>query len=104
MLNNGKYLIKGDKMASYSASMITVDIYGNPITAGGSFGNISIDGRLSLACAIEIARDSFKKEADFKHANYQGFAIEKTTRFVDYRNPVMVDTQLKAADVTYLLS
>lgn len=91
-------------MASYSASMITVDIYGNPITASGSFGNICIDGRLTLDSAIDIARETFKKEQQLKHANYQGFAIEKTTRFVDYKNPVMVDTQLKANQVPYLLS
>lgn len=90
-------------MASYSASMITVDIYGNPITAGGSFGNISVDGRLTLQAAIQVARDTFKREAQFKNANYQGFAIEKTSRFVDYRDPVMVDTDLKAEQVPYLL-
>ncbi len=90
-------------MASYSASMITVDIYGNPITAGGSFGNISVDGRLTLQAAIQVARDTFKREAQFKHANYKGFAIEKTSRFVEYRNPVMVDTDLKADQVPYLL-
>lgn len=91
-------------MASYSASMITLGVYGEPITASGSFGNISIDGRLSLDSAIEVARETFKKEAQFKHANYQGFAIEKTSRFVEYRNPVMVDTKLKADQVPYLLS
>lgn len=90
-------------MASYSASMITVDIYGNPITAGGSFGNISVDGRLTLQAAIQVARDTFKREAKFKNANYQGFAIEKTSRFVEYRNPVMIDTDLKADQVPYLL-
>lgn len=90
-------------MASYSASMITLGVYGEPITAGGSFGNISIDGRLTLDSAIEVARETFKREAQFKHANYQGFAIEKTERFVNYHNPKMVDTNLKPSEVPYLL-
>ncbi|AXC38938.1 UNVERIFIED_ORG: hypothetical protein [Escherichia phage CMSTMSU] len=28
-----------------------------------------------------------------------GFAIEKTTRFVNYKNPLMIDTNLKANEV-----
>jgi len=88
-------------MASFSATMFKLSAMGDKVIAGsGSFANISIDGRLSLAAAIEVARENLKKEAG---AAYIGFAIEKTSRFVDYKNPVIVDSQLKAKEVMFLL-
>lgn len=88
-------------MASFSATMFKLSAMGNKVIAGsGSFANISIDGRLSLAAAIEVARENLKREAG---AEYIGFAIEKTSRFVDYKNPVIVDSQLKAKEVMFLL-
>ncbi|AMM43574.1 hypothetical protein FDG95_gp417 [Pectobacterium phage vB_PcaM_CBB] len=77
-------------MASYSASMIVKDLAGKPCLACGSFGNIAIDGRLSISRAIEIAEESFKKESKFQNSEYLGFVIEKTSRFVEYRNPSII--------------
>lgn len=87
-------------MASYSATMITKSLSGKPVTGCGSFANICIDGRHSLSTAIDVARETFKKEAG---SDYMGFAIERTNRFVEYRNPKMVDTELSANQVEYLL-
>ena len=87
-------------MASYSATMITRGLNGSLMSGTGSFANISIDGRHHLQNAIEIARDVFKKEAG---ADYLGFAIEKTSRFVDYRNPRMIDTVKTAKEIAFLL-
>lgn len=92
---------KVNKMASYSATMFKKSATGYKVIAGsGSFANISIDGRLSMAAAIEVARENLKKEAG---KDYIGFAIEKTSRFVDYKNAVIVDSQLKAKEVLFLL-
>ncbi|WNA15646.1 hypothetical protein XaC1_3 [Xanthomonas phage XaC1] len=82
---------------SYSATMIVNGTTGKPIAASGSFRNISIDGRLSLENAKNVAREAFKKEGE-----YMGFAIERTEKFVEYKNPVMVDTVLKSTDVAFL--
>ncbi len=88
-------------MASFSATMFKSSAMGDKVIAGsGSFANISIDGRLSLAAAIEVARESFKKEAG---ADYMGFAIEKTSRFVDYKSPMIIDSELTAKEVMFLL-
>lgn len=88
-------------MKSYSATMIETGLFtGKPTTACGSFGNISIDGRLSFENAVEVARETFKREAGEK---YIGFAIEKTERFVNYMRPVIVDNKAKAEDVAFLL-
>lgn len=90
---------------SYSATMIdrAVTDKNKFITCGGSFCNIRIDGRHSLETAINVARDIFKKEASFSKSEYLGFAIEKTSRFVDYKNPVIVDNKVKAKEVLFLL-
>ncbi len=91
-------------MASFSATMFKKSATGDKVIAGsGSFANISIDGRLSLEAAIQVARETFKKEANLDMHCYMGFAIEKTSRFVDYKNPVIVDSQLKAKEVLFLL-
>lgn len=90
-------------MASYSATMIVTGTTGKPMSGGGSFANINIDGRLSLDAAIAIARKTFKKECNFNKQDYLGFAIGKTTRFVDYKSPKMVDTTLTARQVNFLL-
>lgn len=90
-------------MASYSATMIKKGLTGTPMSGTGSFENINIDGRLSLVDAIETARKVFKSEAQMKNSEYLGFAIERTKRFVEYRNPKMVDTELSATQVEYLL-
>lgn len=88
-------------MASFSATMFKLSVMGDKvIAASGSLANISIDGRLSLAAAIEVARNNLKKEAG---ADYIGFAIEKTSRFVEYKNPVIVDSQSKAKEIMFLL-
>ncbi len=88
-------------MASYSATMFKKSATGDKVIAGsGSFANIDIDGRLSMAAAIEVARDNLKKEAG---ADYMGFAIEKTSRFVDYKNPMIIDSELTAKEVLFLL-
>lgn len=76
---------------------------GKPITGSGSFANIRIDGRLQLISAIDIARDYFKRECYVNHQEYMGFAIEKTERFVDYKTPIMCDTDLTAKEVAFLL-
>ena len=90
-------------MASYSATMIVTGTTGKPMSSGGSFANINIDGRLSLDAAIAIARETFKKECNFNKQDYLGFAIEKTARFVNYKSPKMVDTTLTARQVNFLL-
>lgn len=90
-------------MSSYSATMIVTGLTGKPMSGGGSFANINIDGRLSLDAAIAVARETFKKECNFNKQDYLGFAIEKTSRFVDYKSPKMIDTELKAKDVAFLI-
>lgn len=90
-------------MASYSATMIVTGLTGKPVIGVGSFANINIDGRLSLDAAIAVARETFKKECNFNRQDYLGFAIEKTARFVDYKSPKMIDTELKAKDVAFLI-
>lgn len=90
-------------MSSYSATMIKKSTSGKPIAGSGSFANISIDGRLSLDSAIQVSRDTFKKEAEFKESEYLGFAIEKTQKIVDYKNPLVVDNNIKAQDILFLL-
>ena len=90
-------------MSSYSATMIIKDMNGNPTSAGGSFGNINLDGRLSMQSAIDAAKEVFKNECTVSKLDYMGFAIEKTNRFVNYKKPLMIDTNLKANEVGYLL-
>ena len=77
-------------MAGYSASMIVKDLTGKPCLACGSFGNIAIDGRLSISNAMEIAEKSFRDEARINNSEYLGYVIEKTSRFVEYRNPSII--------------
>lgn len=55
-------------MASYYATMLTRDLKGELSDACGSFGNIAIDGRLTLQNAISVARESLSKES-----GYEGF-------------------------------
>lgn len=91
-------------MTSYSATMFKSSVMGDKvIAASGSFANIRIDGRLSQAAAIELARKIFKEEAGLDSESYLGFAIEKTSRFVDYNNPLIVDSTLKAKEVLFLI-
>lgn len=90
-------------MASYSATMIVKSVTGKPMAGGGSFANINIDGRLGILSAAEVAREIFKKEAEFQHGEYLGFALEKTERFVAYRSPSIFDSDLKAKDILFLL-
>lgn len=90
-------------MAGYSATMIVMGLTGKPISASGSFGNINLDGRMSILTAAEVAREIFKRECTLKNQEYLGFALEKTSRFVDYKNPSMFDTELQAKDVAFLL-
>ena len=75
-------------MASYYATMFIK--HGNTTSeACGSFGNISIDGRLSEDNAMDIAREYFKKEAAFKNERYAGFKIEKLNKAWQYRAPTI---------------
>ncbi len=86
---------------SYSATMIGRSAMNRDqmMTTSGSFNNISIDGRLSMDNAIQVARETFKKE----QGEYLGFVIEKTSRFVEYKNPLIVDNDTKAKDILFLL-
>lgn len=91
-------------MTSYSATMFKSSAMSDKVIAGsGSFANINIDGRLNLAAAIEVARDTFKKEAGLDSDSYLGFAIEKTSRFVDYKNPTIIDSTFKAKEILFLI-
>ena len=86
-------------MASFYCSMISTGVVsGEPMLACGSFGNITVDGRLSLSSAVEVARACFTKEAQYLKADYQGFVIEKTVRPWDYRNPKIIDSKCKIGD------
>lgn len=87
--------------SSYSATMIGRSAMDSNklITTSGSFNNIAIDGRLSMDNAILVARETFKKEG----GEYLGFAIEKTSRFVDYKNPLIIDNNAKAKDILFLI-
>jgi hypothetical protein len=88
----------------YSATMITKScVTGDAMAAGGSFGSLDIDGRLTSENAIEVARKYFTVESKFKKCEYLGFAIEKTDRWLDYKNPTMIDTNLQAKEVQFLL-
>lgn len=75
-------------MASYYATMF-IKRGSTTNEALGSFGNISIDGRLSLDNAMNIAREYFKKEATFKKEKYAGFKIEKLSRAWEYHAPIL---------------
>ena len=90
-------------MAGYSATMIVMGLTGKPMSATGSFGNINLDGRMSILTAAEVAREIFKRECEFNNQEYLGFALEKTSRFVEYKNPSMFDTELQAKEVNFLL-
>lgn len=90
-------------MSSYSATMLVKDMSGNLTTATGSFGNICIDGRHTENKAIEVARKEFQSEAEFKNQEYLGFAIEKIEKFVNYKEPRIVDNNVKVSDVSFLL-
>ncbi len=71
-------------MASYYATMLTRDLKGELSDACGSFGNIAIDGRLTLQNAISVARESLSKER-----GYEGFKIELLSRPWAYINPLV---------------
>lgn len=86
-------------MSGYSATMLVKTLSNKLTCACGSFGNINIDGRLSLDNAKEIARKCFKNEASFKNSEYLGFIIEKTNRQSDYVAPLVVDSHLKFSDL-----
>lgn len=90
-------------MSSYSATMIVKGLNGTTVAGSGSFANINIDGRWSRETAITIARALFQKEAGIKKSEYIGFAIEKTLRFVDYKNPIIVDNNTPAKEIAFLL-
>ncbi len=87
----------------YSCTMLVKTMTGGVGTACGSFGNIAVDGRLSMANAIDVARETFKKEAAFNRSEYMGFAIEKVSRFVDYKRPRIVDNDTKPDQIFGLL-
>lgn len=70
-------------MASYYATMLTRDLKGQLCEACGSFGNIVIDGRLSLQNAVDVARDNLSKEF-----GYEGFKIELLSKPWAYKNPL----------------
>lgn len=70
-------------MASYYATMLKRDLKGQLCEACGSFGNIVIDGRLSLQNAVNVARDNLSKEF-----GYEGFKIELLSRPWAYKNPL----------------
>lgn len=70
-------------MASYYATMLTRDLKGQLCEACGSFGNICIDGRLSLQNAVDVARDNLSKEF-----GYEGFKIELLSKPWAYKNPL----------------
>lgn len=53
-------------MASYYATMLTQELKGELSDACGSFGNIAIDGRLTLQNAISVARKVFQKRVDMR--------------------------------------
>lgn len=90
-------------MSSYSATLITKSATGKPMAGAGSFSNLRIDGRYTIEQASEVARYTFEKEAEFKNSDYMGFVIEKTQKFVGYKNPVVVDNNIKAQDILFLL-
>lgn len=90
-------------MSSYSATMIVKGLNGTVMTGSGSFKNINIDGRWSQYTAVKIARALFEKEAEIDKMDYIGFAIEKTNRFVDYKNPTIVDNNTPAKEIAFLL-
>lgn len=69
-------------MASYYATMLTRDLKGELSEACGSFGNIVIDGRLSLQNAVAVAKENLSKEL-----GYEGFKIELLSKPWAYRNP-----------------
>lgn len=69
-------------MSSYYATMLTRDLKGQLCEACGSFGNIVIDGRLSLQNAVNVARDNLSKEF-----GYEGFKIELLSKPWAYKNP-----------------
>ena len=71
-------------MASYYATMLTRDLKGQLCEACGSFGNIVIDGRLSLQNAVNVARDNLSREF-----GYEGFKIELLSRPWEYKNPLL---------------
>jgi hypothetical protein len=83
--------------------MIVEGLTGKLMAGSGSFANINIDGRLSFNTASGIARRAFIKEAAIKNSNYIGFAIEKGDRFLDYKNPIMVDSTATAKEISFLL-
>lgn len=86
---------------SYYATMLTKDLNNNVITGCGSFENICIDGRLSFDNAVQVAKENFQREAG--QDQYIGFAIEKTSKAWQYKNPAMIDTKVKANDVGFLI-
>jgi len=76
---------------------------GKPMAASGSFANINLDGRMGILTAAQVAREIFQREAEIRKDNYMGFAIEKTERFVNYKNPAIFDSELKAKEIAFLL-
>lgn len=85
----------------YSATLIEKSALNNgKLVAGcGSFKNITIDGRLSFDNAAEVARHHLSKEAGFIGI----FAIEKTSKIAHYKNLRIIGSDIKAADVLFLL-
>ena len=77
----------------WSATKIEKNHNGKWIAACGSFNNINIDGRLSESTAMEVAK---------KHLG-DCFAIERTSRFVNYKNPRIIGLQAKPQDILFLL-
>lgn len=85
----------------YSASLITRSAVDSskPMRAGGSFCNITIDGRLSFARACEVAEHYLSKEPEWRGE----FAIEKVSKHVDYKNPIVIGADFTAKEILFLL-
>lgn len=93
-------------MSSYSVTFLQKGLLGGGyIAACGSFGNFQVEGRYSLENAIRIAEDFLVKEnALYKEKSqgknrYEGFVIEKTRRFLDYKQPLIVGVDAKLKDI-----
>lgn len=75
---------------AYTASCI-IDINGNTSIANGAYMNIRIDGNMDIEKAKHIAKDHFITETKLRHKPYTGFIIEKTERFREFKQPLIVD-------------
>ena len=96
-------------MSTWYATLITKNHNNSLVTGIGSFQNISIDGRLSLESAIEVAHKTLLKEAQHLKVPFVGFAIEKTTIAWKFKNPNLIGgdyqkLQYQAGDIKFLIN